>query len=293
MITLSVLQQGNIIYTTATSQQFNPDFMSLFQQVAAYGDSTCTQFNYCGTTYIVSESRFQVYSAITTAYGYVSTIELAGVKEDNVTRLLVSYNLQNVQYVADIDGYAGIMYAYTPDAVGFRATTLAVSTTNTDFATVDSTLVTYGFRRVEQDMNDGTTRTIYLNMNAVESVVGSISTYWTYMLPNGEQITDTSTANTYTVDFTGILAGDTLDTILTDASTLTVNLGCVTAPNRTAIAAAITAYLVTLGAQSGTVAVTEPSAGKLRIVIPTCNVQFINAKCTLSSVLTTESFVQS
>lgn len=287
MITLSVLQQGNIVYTTANSQDFNPAYIAKLKQVTAQGDSTCTQFNYCGIIYIVSDSITAVRAAITTA----NTIALAGIAEDNVTQLVVGFNLTNVQSVVDIDGYAGVTYAYTPDAVGFRATSLAVSTTSTDFAGLESVLGTAGFVRVAVEQADDTTRDSYLNLSAIQgSSVYAADAPTTYTLPNGTQLVGYS-LYTYTVDFTGILAGDTLDTIDTGLGTITVNLGCVTAPNRTAIAAAITAYLLAAGAQYGTVAVTQPSSGKMRIVIPDTNVVFVDATCTLSATPTTEDFV--
>jgi len=293
MISLNVFQRGSATYPDhVIAQQFNPTYMGLLQQVSfaatAGVDTTCTQFDYCGTTYIVSDSITAVRSAITTA----STIALAGVQQNGVTQLVVGFNLANVQSIQDIDGYAGVTYALNSYSVGFKGTQLAISTTNTDFAAKQATLVTYGFRRVEMDLGDGTTRTIYLNMNAVENVIGSSTTYYTYVLPNGSQITDTSVANTYTVNITGIDADDTFTDIVTDAGTLSMGgVFMTTGGQRTAIKVLIDDYLLSLGALSGTVAVTAPDGTTLRIVVPACNVAFNTATAVIDTVSTPFTFV--
>lgn len=288
MITLSVYQRGNMNFSTNIAQQFNPAYMSFIQQVTANGDTTSTQFSYCGQVCIVSDSITAVRSAITTA----STIALAEVQQNNVTQSVVAFNLANVQSVQDINGFAGVTYANNPDTAGFKSTKLAISTTNTDFATITATLVAYGFRRVQMGLNDGTSRTMYLNMNAVESVIGSISTYFTYILPNGTQITDTSTANTYTVDITGIDSNDTLTSITTDSGVIAMGGVFMTTPGqRAAIKVLIDNYLTSVGALSGTVAVTAPSGTVCRIVIPTCNVSFSIATAVIDAVSTDYDFV--
>lgn len=246
--------------------------------------SGTSQFVYYGQTYIVDELA----SAIFAATDY---IELAEMQEDNITQTDVAFNLTWTQTVQDINGYAGVIYALNPDAVGWRTTSLAVSTTDTDFAGLETDLGTAGFVRVAVEENDDTTRDFYVNLNGVVSIsVYTPDAPTTYTLPDSTQLVGYS-LYTYTVDFTGILAGDTLDTIITGEGTLAVNLGCVTAPNRTAIRNAINAYLLGLGAQYGTVAVTAPNAGDMRIVIPDTNVVFVDATCTLSTVPTTEDFV--
>lgn len=291
MITLNVYQKGDATYTTNLAQQFNPAYMCKLKQVSANGDATSTQFLYCGTTYIVSDSITAVRLALTAA----NTIALAGITEAQLTELVVAFNLANVQSVQDIDGYAGITYAINPDTVGFRATQLAISTQDTDFAGVDSVLATYGFRRIQMDLGDGTSRAMYLNLNAVQTVIGSQSTYFQYVLPNGTIITDTSVNNDYVGNFTGIDADDTFTDIVTDAGTIDMGgVLMITGGERTAIEVLITDFLDSVGATYTSVAATQPTLNTtLRITITNCNVAFNTMTAEIDTVPTTVDFVAS
>lgn len=287
MITLSVYQQGDITYSPALSKQFNPAYITKAKQVSFKADTTSTQFLYCGEIFIVSETYTSVSNSIT-------GVVLGGITEDNILEENVAFRLANIQSVQDIDGYAGIIYALNIDKVGFQTTQLATSTTDTDFATIAQFLPSYGFRRIELDLGNGTTRTMYLNLNAIQTIVGSASTYFQYVLPNGTIYTDTSTSNTYTVDITGIDADDTFTEIVTAAGV--IDMGGVqmfSAPERTAIKVLINNYLTSIGAVSGTVAVTAPISTTCRIVIPNCNVAFSIATAIIDTVSTDYTFVQS
>lgn len=287
MITLTVYQKGGATYESGVSMQFNPQYMYKMQLTEFGGDSTCTQFDYLATTYIVAQSVSQVCTLITTA----STITLTEVVDEGITQATVAFHLQWVQYVQDIDGYAGVVFT-NPNA-NFASTMSCVSTTNTDYAGVTAALVAYGFTPVEMELSDGTTRAILINPNAVADITGDATVPLTYILPSGQQLSG-YTLYTYTSeDWSGITGGDTIDTIETSEGTITLNLPCNSGANKTAIAAAITAWLLAGGYQYGTVAVTAPSAGKMRIVVPDTNIVFIDGVVTISATPTTKTFTAS
>lgn len=295
MITLQVLQKGGASYQTAIPEAFEPNWISFMQEVAVGSDTTCTQFLYAGDMCIVSDSIASVRNAINTAAGVTACITPSGVTQGNVEQLVVGFNLANVAYIANVNRYCGIYYSPSPNANGaFKNLKYAQTIGSNDFAGFTSGITTYGFILVKQTTPDGKVRDIYLNPAAIQNQFGSISTQYTYMLKDGiTKIVENRATSTYTSNFTGISSGDTIDTITTSQGTITLNLPCSTSPNRTAIAAAITNWLAGKGAVVGTVAVTSPSSGAMRIVIPTSNVIFRIATCTISTVSTPDTFVAS
>lgn len=286
MITLTVYQKGGATYTSGISMQFSPQYITKMVESEFGSDSTCTQFEYFQTTYIVAQSLSTTCALITTA----STITVTGVSQNNITQTGVAFNLPCVQMVEDVDGYAGIYYTQND----FKATQYALSTGSSDYADIDGVLEAYGFTRCERQLNDGTTRSCFINPLAPQEVIaGTIDSPATYIFPSGSQIVG-YTLFTYTSqDFSGISFGDTLNTILTGYGTITLNLPCVTAPNRTAIKTAIETWLNTNGAQYSSVAVTQPSSGTLRIVISNTNVSFTSATATIASSSVTKTFTAS
>lgn len=295
MITLQVLKKGSASYQTAIAEPFEPNWISFIQQVTVSKYTACTQFLYSGDVCIVSDSITPVRNAINAAAGVTACVAPSGVVQNNVQQLVVTFNLANVAYIANVNGYCGIYYSPSPNANGaFKNLKYAQTIDSSDFARFTSGLVTYGFILVKQTTPDGKVRDIYLNPAAIQNQFGSISTQYTYMLKDGNtKIVENRTESTYTVRFSGIVSGDTIDSIETSQGIITLNLPCVTAPNRTAIALAIKNWLATKGAVTGTVAVTQPASGEIEIVIPTSNVIFLTATCTLSTVSTSKTFAAS
>jgi len=290
MITLQVLKKGSASYQTAIPEQFESAWISFMQQVTVGADDTCTQFLYAGDVVIVSDTITSVGAAL-----LGGRISLSGVVQNNVEQKGVAFGIANVAYVANVNGYAGVYYCPSPNSNGaFKGLKYAQSTATSYSGLVSALAVTFGFILVKQTTPDGKVRDIYLNPAAIQNQFGSISTQYTYMLKDGvTKIVENRTTSTYTSNFTGISSGDTIDTITTSQGTITLNLPCSTSPNRTAIAAAITNWLAGKGAVTGTVAVTSPSSGAMRIVIPTSNVIFLIATCTISTVSTPDTFVAS
>lgn len=286
MITLTVYQKGVSTYTDGVSMQFSPAYISKMVKFVFGADGTSTQFEYLGLTYIVAQSVSAVCALITTA----STITVTGISQNNVTQLDVAFNLPSVMMVENVGGFAGIYWTTNE----FKATQYAISTANTDFAAIKSVMETYGFTCCQRQLGDGTTRETYINPNAPqETIAGTVDSPATYIFPNKMQVVG-YTLFTYTsANFTGITTGDTLDTILTGEGTITVNLPCVTAPNRTAIAALIAAWLDHEGAQYSSVSVTQPSSGQMKIVVSDTNVSFTSASATISSATQTKTFTAS
>jgi len=287
MITLTVYQKGGATYASGVSMQFSPQYITKMVTSAFGADSTSTQFEYLGLTYIVAQSLSAVCALITTT----STITVTGVSENNITQTGVAFNLPCVQMVEDVDGYAGIYYTQN----NFRSVQYALSTGSSDYANIDGVLEPYGFTRCERQLSDGTTRSCFINPLAPQEVIaGTIDSPATYIFPDGLQVVG-YTLFTYTsANFTGITnTSETLDTILTGDGTITLGMPMSGTSNKTAIKVAIQAWLDNAGAQYSSVAVTQPSTGAMRIVVENTNVVFINGIATINSATQTRTFTAS
>jgi len=209
VITLSVFQQGNINYSTALSMSFNPTQIVKLVATATNGDSSCALFQYEGQTFIVSQSVNQV-STLMIAAG-VPCFGIGAAMEDNVLLPFnVIFQAAAVQSVQNIGGYPAAIYDVYNN---FSATSLAVGASDTvPFQRCAASLIAAGFTRLDRVLNDGTTRPIYINPNAVATISGD-----NYILPNGEiLVTDTATYDVYSSTYNNANidgAVDTLDSI--------------------------------------------------------------------------------
>lgn len=206
MINLSVFQQGNINYSTALTKSFNPTQIVKMVATKSNGDSECCLFQYEGETFIVSQSVNQV-STLMIAAG-VPCFGIGAAMEDNILLPFnVIFQTAAVQSVQNIGGYPAAIYDVYNN---FSATSLAVGATDTvPFQRCAASLIAAGFTRLDRVLNDGTTRPIYINPNAVATISGD-----NYILPNGEILTtDTATYDVYVAEYLSVNIDGTADTL--------------------------------------------------------------------------------